>query len=1514
MGTVTLTAGDSVTISDTAANLATLNFSTLAGKNVDHLNATTPYTTLTVAQLTALGVVDFTAASSVTLSDTGANIAGVANFATFASHGIDVLDASDNALTISTTQFGALGTTTLTAGDTVTLADTGASLAALNFSTLASKGIDVLDATNNVLSLTVTQYNALGAVLLTAGDTVTLADTGANIAALTATQIGQLAGKGIDVIDASNNVLTLSVAQYQALGAVTLTGGDTVTLLDTGANLETLNFSTLASKGVDVLDASDNVLTLTASQFQSLGTVGLKSTDTVTLLDTGADISALSVGQFNSLAAKGIDVLDATDNVYSLTAAQVNGLGNITLATNDTVTMSDTEANIEAETAANLTNAVAKHVDIIHATNSTDNISVAQITPLLGSGTAFATGDTVTLKDSGANVQALSATQIGELAAAGVDKIDTTDNTLTLNIAQYEALGTVQLSAGDTNTLADGYIPGLVGLSTTVIAGLGAAHISHVHGTFMFEWNVAQWNALATNITVDTAVGVVRLFDTAANIQSLTPTQIATFHTEGLAQLEIATHGGGSELDFSVAQTNAITTAGLSFSTDNASTAAPIITDTGAAIAAMTTTQLAAAASDSFTAINATDSALTFSLSQFTAMGGMSFTAANTVTIADTETNIEALTNTQLTSMVSKHVDVIHASNGILNVSTAQVGALLATGTHFASGDTVTLVDTGAHISSFSSTQIGELAAAGIDSINANDDALTLNLAQYNALGTVALTEGDTVTIQNVNTVISAMSVAEIQGLAASGVDVLESVNANFSFSAAKADAFVNQTGGGHVALTSGDTFFINDTAANIGALSLADITAFGALGAGSVDLIATGGTLTINLAYYNAAVTAGVDIDAGNTVVLADTNTNLRGLTTTQLAALAGNQIDSIHATGGSLILSIAQLNALGAVALTQADTVSPDRHRDTNIQALTATQFTNFVTQGVDVFHSSTNALSLNAGQVAAVIATSANFTGSDTVTLSDTGANITALSATQIGQLAGHGVDTIDSSTDALTLSIAQYNALGAVTLTGTDVVTLADTSNGIAALTATQIAALGAGGIDQIHAANNNTILFTAAQAHALVNQTSGTVAIAGSDALSIEDTGAHIDALTVADLNALGSDGATGVSLFADDNALSFNVAQYTAIAAHGIQLNSGNTVTLADTGSALSTYLTPANIAALSNIDAIDASDNAISLSAAQLSALATATVALTAADAVTLSDTEAHIEALSASQLTGYATQGVDIIHSTNGIIVLNEAKVAAVLGSAAAFKDSDAVTLADTATNIQALSATQLGQLAGKGVDIIDITSGGPLQLSVADYQALGAFTIVGSTATLIDTGADIATLTATELAALTGTAITKIDATDNAISFTAAQATAVLHQTGSGTVSLASSDTLTIADTGAHIAAISAADLTALGSDGPGHVILNAIDNALTITMAQYNAIVGGSIALTSADLVTLADTGASLAALTTAQLTALGRAQCGCNSRHRQRNHAVDCTAQRPSCGKRDGYARGYDYVV
>jgi hypothetical protein len=1339
-GAVTLDSADTVSLADTGAALGALSTSTLAGlaaRGIDVLDATDNALTLSVAQYNALGSVVLNQADTVTIHDTAANISGL-TYSALAAAGVDFLDAT-TAVSVTAAQLTALGTVGFTSASAVTLADTGGHIAAENFATIAAQGVDVIDASDNVLSISAAQYKALGAMTLTQADTITLADTGANIAALTAVQIVALAAAGIDKIDASNNVLSLSVAQFAALGTVTLTGADTNTLLDTGANLQTLDFSTLAAKGIDILDASDNLLTLTAAQFQALGTVALKSTDTVTLLDTGANISALTTGQFNALAAKGIDILDATDNAYSLSVAKVEGISaSLTLAANDTITVQDSEAHIEAMTSAQMAAAVARGIDFFHATNSTLNLSAAQVSALLGTGAAFASGDAVTLIDTGADIQALSAVQFGQLAAAGVDKIDTTDNSLTLSIAQYEALGSVQLSAGDTNTLAGAYIPGLADLSTTVIAGLGAAHINHIHGTFMFEWSVAQFNALATNITIDTASGAVRLYDTTTNIQSLTLTQIAAFHAEGLAQLEIATHGGGSELDFSVAQTNAITTAGLTFSTDNATTAHPVITDTGAAIAAMTTTQLAAAAADGFTAINATDDALTLSLAQFTAVGSMSFTAADTVTIADSETNIEALTNPQLAAMVSGHVDIIHSTNGFLNVSTAQVGALLGTGTAFASGDTVTLSDAGASIQALGSTQIGELAAAGIDTIDASDNALTLSLAQYRALGAVTLTQTDAVTIQNDNDGLSGMTVADIQALSSNGVDILESINANFSFSVAQAEALIHQTGGGTVSLSAGDAFYVNDTGTNISTLTASDMTALGALGAGAVDLIGSG-AIAVNVATFNAAVAAEVAFDAGDNVTLADTGSALQTfLTATNIAAAHAAGVDAVDATDDALTLNKASLDALAAnsIVLAAGDTVTM-RDTEARLEALTGAQFASYAAQGVDVFRSQAGILSLNESQVAGVLGSAAAFNDTDAVTLADTAAHIQALSAAQFGLLAVKGVDLIDVTSGTLALSAADYTALGAYTIVG-GTVTLADTGADIAALAATQLAALTGTGITHIDA-SDNAISLTVAEERAILSQTGGgTVTFDATDTITIADTGAAIAGLSVAELAALGVDGAGHVVLDASDGTLTLSDAQYNAIIGNSITLTGADNVVLRDTGAILG-GLSAAQIGALAaaGIDSIDASDNALALNIAQLQALGT--VKLTLADSVTLADTGAHLAALTASQIGALTAGGIDFIDATDDVLSLTIAQAKQL--HQVRLTASDTVTLADTGTNISKLTVAAVGQLAVAGIDVID-ASNNAITFTLDKYSALGSVQIAANDVLTVNgtTGDDV------------------------------------------------------------------------------------------------------------------------------------------------------------------------------
>jgi len=158
-------------------------------------------------------------------------------------------------------------------------------------------------------------------VTLTSGDTVTLADSGANIAALTAVQFAAFAGANIDILDASDNVMSLTYQQYQALGVVALTAADAVTVTLTTAEFQALaaaDFTTFGTKLVDVLDVdgpgTNSSVSISAAIAAALiATTGLSiaSGDIVTLSDTGANIAGLSVAQIGALAGRGVDILDA---------------------------------------------------------------------------------------------------------------------------------------------------------------------------------------------------------------------------------------------------------------------------------------------------------------------------------------------------------------------------------------------------------------------------------------------------------------------------------------------------------------------------------------------------------------------------------------------------------------------------------------------------------------------------------------------------------------------------------------------------------------------------------------------------------------------------------------------------------------------------------------------------------------------------------------------------------------------------------------------------------------------------------------------------------------------------------------------------------------------------------------------------------------------------------------------------------------------------------------------------
>ena len=311
---------------------------------------------LTVAQFRALGSGALPFSARVTLADSGAALASLAQteLAALAGKGVGRIDARDNQLSLSVAQYLALRTVSLTAGDVVTLADTGAALAALSpaqIRDLAGDGIDRIDATNDVLALSVAQYRALGAVQLVGSDHVVLRDSGTTLGGLSLAEIGALDGRGIDALDATSGGLTLSVAEYRALGMVALTASGVVTLRDSAAALRSLSINeltALAGKGVNVLLAYDGAISLNVAQYLALGPVRLQA-DKATLADSGAALAGLSVAEIGGLAVHGIDRVHATDDALVLSADQVLALDGVALASDDTAVQRDSGTSLAAE-------------------------------------------------------------------------------------------------------------------------------------------------------------------------------------------------------------------------------------------------------------------------------------------------------------------------------------------------------------------------------------------------------------------------------------------------------------------------------------------------------------------------------------------------------------------------------------------------------------------------------------------------------------------------------------------------------------------------------------------------------------------------------------------------------------------------------------------------------------------------------------------------------------------------------------------------------------------------------------------------------------------------------------------------------------------------------------------------------------------------------------------------------------------------------------------------------------
>ena len=239
-----------------------------------------------------------------------------------------------------------------------------------------------------------------------------------------------------------------------------------------------------------------------------------------------------------------------------------------------------------------------------------------------------------------------------------------------------------------------------------------------------------------------------------------------------------------------------------------------------------------------------------------------------------------------------------------------------------------------------------------------------------------------------------------------------------------------------------------------------------------------------------------------------------------------------------------------------------------------------------------------------------------------------------------------------------------------------------------------------------------------------------------------------------------------------------------------------------------------------------------LSLSVAQAIALEAAGGSEPSGDVVTLSDTAANIEGLTAAQIGGLKAIGVTAIAATNASVSLTSAQAVALetAGLKVSAPSGDTVTLSDTAANIDGLTPTQVTGLDAIGVT--GIIASGAVILSVAEAMALETAGLAISNSTLSDTAVNIESLTATEILGLDAIGVTTIAVTNGSVSFSVAQAIAL--ETEGLKVSAPTGDFVTLSDTAANIATLTAAQIA--GLEAIGVTAIAATDASVSLSVAR------------------------------------------------------------------------------
>ena len=718
-------------------------------------------------------------------------------------------------------------------------------------------------------------------------------------------------------------------------------------------------------------------------------------------------------------------------------------------------------------------------------------------------------------------------------------------------------------------------------------------------------------------------------------------------------------------------------------------------------------------------------------------------------------------------------------------------------------GEGFVLTDTALDIKSLTAAEITASIAIGLQAIASTDASVVFTVDMVQALEPstyVMAPAGDTVTIADYAASIEGMSDAQLSELTEIGVSAITSTDAPVFLKLDQALALttpVIATATADVAITAplGDTVVVTTSAGSIEALTSEQLAALSSVGVG--QFVATGGSVVLTVAQalqLEDRIT--IFVPSGDTVTIADTAADIEAMTPAELDALPTARITAIAATDGSIVLQPGQANAITSAGLHMS--VPHDDH-----------------------------------------------------IIVADTAADVIAMTTAQIAADASLGVTEIATSSGVV-LNVAQVDELeedgiSLVQGVGTHlVVTVEDKPAQIQTLTELQIDALPALSPNLnneiFSTAPNSTITLDVAQFQAYEQNS---LTIVGVQA--IEDFDEKIATLTPSDITALGNDSLDPVSVVVK-NALGhidFSLQQALAIVganyefgASGIKLTAASAFSLAinfaDTAADFEN-LTTAQIDTLSHFY-LALGANAVEGETAPNASLMLNVAQAEEATADNLDLTPPTIDPATGMP-TGFTLSIGDRAADITGFLDLGASEVTQVL---------------------QYLSVS--GIAGNDGPVALNVSEAETFETANADLGTNVAITAPpGDAVTLSDIAADIETMTPAQLGALSSIGVTEVDVTDQSITLTVPQALALYDPVP---ITVPPGDTVIVADTEAEIDSLTQTEIEGLAAIGVKEIDVSNLTGAGPLTIdGGITLSISGSVP--SGETITFAGTGGTLA---------------------------------------------------